>query len=132
MDETRHAGPRTYCIVILAKWLPGLLLVDALAGPFTQGHHLSAVKEGRDGWQRSIQENGAGGEMGGLIKGLGFLKNRGQLRRGQHGEQGQGRGPEQPHHNPINFHHQVPTPSQITRLTTEIRNPMRHQSPCRT
>ena len=28
--------------------------------PSTQGHHLSAAQEGRDGWQKSIQENGDG------------------------------------------------------------------------
>jgi len=44
----------------------------------------------------------------------------------------QAMGPRHFYHKPTSFHHHIPTPSQITRFITEIRNPIRHQSVCRT
>ena len=36
------------------------------------------------------------------------------------------------YHSPIIFHHAKPTAVQMARLTKEISNPIRHQSPCET
>lgn len=40
----------------------------------------------------------------------------------------EGAGCKAPHQMPIAFHHKKPTVDQIAMFTSEIRNPMRHQS----